>query len=50
MSLPGGENDVLGREHVAGLQDLPVKRDLYEGGGEEHITQTQKGKVTRVFS
>lgn len=46
MSLPSGENVVLGREQVACLQDLPVKRDFYEGGGKEHITQTQKGKVT----
>ena len=31
MSLSSGENNALGREKLAGLQDLTVRRDCYEG-------------------
>lgn len=31
MSLSSGENNVLGREKLAGLPDRTVKRDCYRG-------------------
>lgn len=42
MSLSSGENNVLGREKLAGLEDLTVKRDCHEGvEGSAYYTATE---------